>query len=929
MKRIRFPILLLMLTFCLKGFSQQDQVFAFPAGCTTDHYMAGHVIVKFRPEIHDRMNNSTFVELLKNIDADSVFQKFPNSPAPKKPFNEFGMPLVDLSGVYEICFDPEVPVENVINQLFAMGLFEYVVPHFVDQILYTPNDPSIGSQYYLTRVKAIMAWDICKGDTNKVTAITDTGFEFNHPDLVNAVKYNHDDPIDNIDNDNDGYVDNFRGWDMGSMDNNPQYDLIGHGIHVSGIAGASADNGFGMAGVGFRGKLLPVKVDNAYGNLIATYEGIVYAADHGADVINCSWGSTYSGTLYGQDIINYATLNCNALVVAACGNANSTSLYYPASYNYVMSVAASDINDSKWVNSSYNYLVDIAAPGKDIYSSWAGASFVISHGTSMAAPVVAGAASLVSSYFPQYNMLQVAERLRVTADVIDTLPNNLAYSGMLGTGRLNMYRALTDTMSPSVRLVDWSFSDSANMKFDPFDTLYIHAIALNYLDTSSSALYARLECLSPNVELIDSIWTIGTLNTMQSADNLQDQFVVRLLNIAPSTLLKFRIHFYDGLYHSADYLKTTVNEDYNTLDTNLIQLTVTSKGNFGFNNLINLSQGVGIRFDGSGNLVSGFGFMAGTDMFHVSDNMYSIVVPVDSDFVAESFVDDLHPALFGDQCLYSRFNDSGADSAAMLNIVVNQWTYAWNTPEDENFVLVKYEIVNDSIFLLEDFYAGLFADWDIVNAAENRCWYDASLGAILSTTLDSSIFIALKLLSPFSSTHYAVDMDGFNSSIVISDGFTESEKYTMLKSNRQLAGTDIDGNDIATLIGTGPFDIAGGDTLKLTFAIIAGYSYHDIETGIERAIVRYSDPYLSTNPIRSNSPFLYPNPSDGLLNYGLDQSFDRHEWTIIDMSGKVHLKGTGHSTNGMLDVSGLPEGLYLIRFTNNLHTTVSTFSIIR
>jgi len=921
--------MLLLLFFCVNGFSQHEQVFHFPDGCTADDYMAGHVILKFRPEISSRINDESFVSFLQNLSADSVVQKFPNSPVPERPFNESGMPLVDLSAIYEICFSPDIPVDEVINRCNSLGLFEYVVPHYIDYELYIPNDPNIGNQYYLNRIKAFLAWDICKGDTNKVTAITDTGFEFNHPDLVNAVKYNYNDTIDGIDNDNDGYLDNFKGWDMGSMDNNPQYDLIGHGVHVSGIAGASADNGFGMAGVGFRCKLLPVKVDNAYGNLIATYEGIVYAADHGADVINCSWGSTFSGTLYGQDIINYATFNCNALVVAACGNANSTSLYYPASYNYVMSVAATDVNDYKWVNSSYNYMVDIAAPGKDIYSTWAGASLITSSGTSMASPVVAGAASLVSSYFPQYNMLQVAERLRVTADIIDTLTNNQAYGGMLGTGRLNMYRALTDSMSPSIRLVDWSFSDSANGEFDPYDTLYVHAIALNYLDTTSGALYARLECLSPNVELIDSIWNIGTLNTLQSADNQSDQFVIRLLSIPPSTLLKFRIHFYDGSYHSADYLKTTVNEDYNTLDTNLIQLTVTSKGNFGFNNLINLSQGIGIRYDGGGNFVSGFGLMAGTDMFHVSDNLYSIIVPVDSDFVAENFVEDLQPAPFGDQCLYSRFNDSGADSVAMMNIVINQWTYAWNTPEDENFVLVKYEIVNDSVFLLEEFYAGLFADWDLVNSAENRCWYDASLGAILSTTLDSSLFVALKLLSPYNSLHYAVDMDGFNSSIVISDGFTESEKYTMLKSNRQLAGTDIDGNDIAAMVSSGPFDIAGGDTLKLTFAIIAGYSLEEIESGIERAIVRYNDPFLSTDFISSNAAYLYPNPSDRLINYRLDQSFGRYEWTIIDMSGKVHLKGSGSSANGMLDISELPAGLYLIRFTDNLHTTVSTFSIIR
>ncbi|PKP02116.1 MAG: serine protease, partial [Bacteroidetes bacterium HGW-Bacteroidetes-6] len=482
--------------------SQNNQQFKLPEGCSQSDIVPGHAIVKLLPQQRMAIDSPVFKQVAATLKTDTIYQKFPFSLIPKNETTAIGKSLVDLSLIYELEFEPSQPIENAINLLLATGLFEYALPHYLPTPLYTPNDPNVASQYYLNNIRAYQAWDVCKGDSNIVVGITDTGIDFAHPDLVNAVKYNYNDPIDGIDNDNDGYVDNYRGWDMGSWDNNPQYSAIGHGIHVCGISGASTDNTFGMAGTGFNCKILPVKVDNQNGNLVATYESVVYAADHGCKVINCSWGSSFSPGQYGQDIVDYVTFNRGALVIAAAGNSNSLNPFYPASYNYVLSVAATDVNDVKWVNSSYGYNVDISAPGKDIYSTWGGGGFITSSGTSMASPCMAGAAALVSAYYPQLSMLQIAERLRTTADYIDTLAGNTAYASWLGTGRLNMYRALTDSFTPSIRLDSYTFTDSADFTFFPGDTLYINVSVLNYLDTSSANLTAQLECLSQYVELI-------------------------------------------------------------------------------------------------------------------------------------------------------------------------------------------------------------------------------------------------------------------------------------------------------------------------------------------------------------------------------------------------------------------------------------------
>ncbi|NLL28366.1 MAG: S8 family serine peptidase [Bacteroidales bacterium] len=906
-------IISILFSMCLLH-AQEIEKFSLPKECTDEDYIAGKAIVKFKSEVRDREKNDLFNSLLYKIGADSAVQKFPNSRLPKEKYNELGMPFVDISGIYEIYFSEDLSIEEIINTLMKSNIFEYVYPHYIDKPLYVPNDPNISSQYYLDKIKAYDAWDICKGSEDRVIGIIDTGYEFNHPDLVNAVKYNYNDTIDGIDNDNDGYVDNFMGWDLGSFDNDPQFTSHSHGVHVSGLAGATADNGFGIAGVGFNSKLLPVKVSNDNGYLVASYDGIIYAADHGANVINCSWGSTYSGNLYGQDIIDYATINCNALVVAACGNDNNEVPFYPASYKYVLSVAGSDINDHKLDISTYNYLVDIVAPGKSIYSTWIGASFTSSGGTSMAAPIVSGAAAIVSSHFPELNMLQVAERLRTTADVIDTISENSSYYEKLGKGRLNLYRALTDTFSSSVRLIKWDFSDSADMDFGQNDTIYFNAKIINYLAPTNN-LFAKLECLNPRVMLIDSIWDIGNLNTLAAANNYENPFKFKLLNVLPSEKIEFRIYFFDGDYYSFDYVSINVNKDYKTLDTNNITVTITSAGNFGYNDLIYLTQGDGFRYKNGANLVSGFGFMCGTGPSRVADNLYGIVNPVDKDFSSNGYVLNMFPPPFGDKCYFSSYSDKGEESASNLNVEIRQFTYGWNTLKDKNYFIIDYNIINDTTEAYNNFYAGLFADWDIIISNENRCWYDPDLNLLITTDIDSSVYVAIGLLSDYSAIHYASDLNGFNNSISLTDGFSGLDKYNMMKTNRFASGTDFSGNDVAAMVSSGPHVVEAKDTLKLSFVVLAGRSISELEEGIVRANEQYENINKVNYNISEYEAFIYPNPASDVLFYSFKEDVDAPvEISIMDINGKEIFKTSKKSSSGSLDLKSYSEGLYFITF---------------
>jgi thermitase len=281
----------------------------------------------------------------------------------------------------------------------------------------TPNDPSYGSQYHLPRIQANLAWDYFKGSSSTVIAIVDTGVDIQHPDL-------------------DGKI--VAGYDFVNNDSNADDDH-GHGTHCAGIATAETNNSTNGAGVDWNAKIMPVKVLSASGSGYTSdiIDGVYFAADNGAKVISMSLGGGSYSTAF-QDAINYAFNTKNAVVVAAAGNNGNTAVQYPAGYNNVLSVAATDANDAKAYFSTYGTWVDVAAPGYNIYSTKNGGGMTYMSGTSMATPVVAGVAGLVWNRLGLgASAASVVNKITSTADVISGTGSYWIY------GRVNAYRAVT------------------------------------------------------------------------------------------------------------------------------------------------------------------------------------------------------------------------------------------------------------------------------------------------------------------------------------------------------------------------------------------------------------------------------------------------------------------------------------------------------
>jgi subtilisin family serine protease len=380
--------------------------------------------------------------------------------------------LPDLSRIFRVTVPDGADVRRAALLFARDPSVEYAEPIPVAHIDETPDDPSFSRQWYLPQIMAEAAWDVHKGEDGAevVVGITDTGVAWRHEDLVENIYQNLGEDADGdgkvieesggswifdpddengIDDDGNGYPDDFVGWnffnDEGGQDNDPD-DPDGHGTHVAGLAAARTDNGIGIASISWNVKILSASGSNADSDdqVERTVGPVVYLAENGADIINMSWGmATYSQLL--QDVMDYARAR-GSLLVAAAGNDSTTELHYPSALPGVVSVAAVSSGDRLAFYSSRGISVDLTAPGGSVVeglrSTIPPSGYGDSNGTSMASPVAAGVFALVKSRNPSWSNERLIEQVLGTADPIDEL--NTSVTGLIGEGRVNAFRALTD-----------------------------------------------------------------------------------------------------------------------------------------------------------------------------------------------------------------------------------------------------------------------------------------------------------------------------------------------------------------------------------------------------------------------------------------------------------------------------------------------------
>jgi len=465
--------------------------------------------------------------------------------------------LVALRHTYYLRYDADVIPEQVARDFMKEAYVTYAEPVLLNhsdisiQQSDEPDDPYYDQQSYLQHLQLPEAWGTIKSNDTLppiVIAIVDTGSDWRHEDLHSNVWTNTDEISSNgIDDDNNGFVDDIHGVNFCNdpgPNSDPGYLNFGafdgfHGTAVAGVASAVSDNGVGISGAAWNAQLMHIKAVCPNLNQNFHYEGILYAAINGADIINNSWGSTHSAPInpprYVSQTIDLAT-DMGSLVVASAGNRPldfNDYPHYPASYYRVLSVGATE-KDSRKVAafSSFGKAINVFAPGVNILTTFPNNKYNTSKGTSFSAPLVSGLAALIKTQFPDITPDALRERIRLSSENID-MYNAPFLSGRLGKGYVNAVASLLPPTLPGVRVQKWSWSDDdGDRQIEPDDQVDIQLHLTNYLVDAQNL---TIEMISSNTyPFLTFTSNQAVIGQFANQDSVEVTFSFKVADNAPS-----------------------------------------------------------------------------------------------------------------------------------------------------------------------------------------------------------------------------------------------------------------------------------------------------------------------------------------------------------------------------------------------------------
>ena len=409
--------------------------------------------------------------------------------------------------------DTSISIESL-TDLIGRDRIEFIEPDYYLEFYDLPTDPLFSHQWYLnntgqeytgvaqvggsgndyqTLLEGLAGIDVNLTElllspptdtTPIVVAVIDGGVDLFHPEMLGRLWQNPDEiPFNGLDDDHNGLVDDTVGWDFSGdvadilniqPDNDPS-DFDGHGSHIAGIIASKAD-GQGIVGIAPWVEILPVKTrPNSISSVGAS--GIVYSVSSGARVINISWGTPFESLIL-KEAVDFARAN-GVFIAIAAGNSGDNQRVYPAAFDSSFAVGAITSNGYLTSFSTWGAHVDLAAPGLDILSIRADGTdlytdggepgvhivhgeendslYFLANGTSMAAPMVAGAAALIWSFRPDLSLTELEDALRLGGDdMLDPLNQGDNYVGVdtiAGYGMLNIQNSLEYISYGSVHFV--------------------------------------------------------------------------------------------------------------------------------------------------------------------------------------------------------------------------------------------------------------------------------------------------------------------------------------------------------------------------------------------------------------------------------------------------------------------------------------------
>jgi len=829
------------LSFSLGSLSAQPSILEQESlsRLTSNDIVPGALILKVKPSYRSNCSAqaiqiSSLNELMQDWGVMQVKQSFPHSTNVSGQTNDLGQSLIDISLIYEMRVPDVVDVLAMASAFSQHEAIVYAEPRIQYEIFFTPNDPFLGNQWYLNTMGAYTAWDSVQGDSSIAIGIIDTGTNFSHQDLENQILLNPADPIDGIDNDGDGYTDNYQGWDFGGdnfwapADSDPSFvgtaPGMDHGVLVTGAACAELNNGTGIAGLGYHTQYIPLKaaVDQSI-SISYGMDAIVYGADQGIDILNLSWGSS-ARSQYAQDICNYAAINKGCLLVAAAGNRFNYTYVYPASYENVISTAATELYDNVWdygtgTGTTFNYWVDISAPGRNIpTTTGSGSYWTGSTGTSMSAPLVCAAAALAKAYRPNLNNIQAGEYVRVTAqDIYGT--NDPSLADQLGLGRLDMENIVQATNVKSLRIDSLMVRDDENDLPESLDTMEVYTRFINYLDPISNLTVTLSTPDTHLIEVIQDSYTIPSMATLSTTTNALP-FSIRIKeNVNEKTLVFLKFAYSDGAYQDYQYFRLVINPIAINLNENLVNTSINGHGNFGYSDHPNNQVGLGWKYNGANNLSLDAGFLMG-----ISQNKLVDVMKADNGKRNDRLLPLEKPQLslpgnIAQREVTAHFDDSQAGTHE-LGVDVQQHCYQFTGGMDEKYIIMEYTLTNKNAFPINALYAGLGNQWNNSgnNLTDANYHANGNFVGALTNYGGYSYAAGISLLTDQPVNAYSEGLSNY--------GHTDAEKFQALTNapNNNFARSGA----VVQFISAGPFDLAPGASQKIAFAMLGGQDMNEL-----------------------------------------------------------------------------------------------------
>ncbi|MEN3040985.1 MAG: S8 family serine peptidase [Bacteroidia bacterium] len=713
-----------------------------------------------------------------------------------------------------------------------------------EEITYSPNDLH-PNNFCIAHMRVLQAWDSTQGDTNVAIGIVDTDVRFDHPDLIDNIAYNWDDPINGIDDDGDGYVDNFQGWDLVgasyggagpfSPDNDPRRSTGGHGTWVSGYAGATTDNGIGIAAPAFKCRILPVKTAPDNQDILwAAYDGILYAAQKGAKVINCSWGSTFRSQA-AQNFISQVINTYDPLIVAAAGNVppDTPAKFYPAQYDGVVSITAVNTNDvwGGWVQIGYD--IDLATTGEGITTSGVNGYFTFGATTSFAAGQASGAAALLRAWRPDLNARQIAELLRITADSVESAnPPHLRYR--LGR-RINLHRAILTRDTPACRITSWQMYDANDSLPFAGETFYLTAAYTNYLSPVTN-LSVSIEPLTPHLQVQQGNYAIGSLGTLQNHTQTAPFALQVLPSCPPNARLPILFRFSgDGGYSDYQVIEVTgINPAYVHLDSAQLRTTLCGNGRIGYYDPPANTQGRGVLWDSFTEswLFEGGLVVADDTSAHLStrrpiSGMFNHFSPTTAASHTVEGLYEIGEVNFMDAGGISLNSPTGIPGKGLA---FHGRAYAPRHSPADPFVAFVYRVDNLSANTYSDLSMGWWFDFDVGNnPATDAALVHPSLPLVYARNGAQNRFIGVVLLSEQQPIRCVGRVDTFTASL--------QSYLSLLRSGPSATSTS---GDVFAVAGFRGIALGPGDRDTIAFALVGGTTLTDLMTHAQEAIHWYT-----------------------------------------------------------------------------------------